>query len=143
MALNRRDVLKIGGLAALAGHLRPGTGAAEPDKPASPVGAADYTIRIGTGLVELARDQILATTTYNGQFPGPLIRLKEGVPVVVDIHNDTDSCIGTGSRSLSMRTAQARRARRLFHRTECAASPTRRSPRGFVSIIRTSFPGPI
>lgn len=70
MALNRRDVLKIGGLAALAGHLRPGTGAAEPDKPASPGGAADYTIRIGTGLVELARDQILATTTYNGQFRG-------------------------------------------------------------------------
>jgi hypothetical protein len=70
MALNRRDVLKIGGLAALAGHLRPGTGAAEPDKPASPVGAADYTIRIGTGLVELARDQIRATTTYNGQFRG-------------------------------------------------------------------------
>ena len=27
---------------------------------------------------------------YNGQFPGPLIRLKEGQPVTVDIFNDTD-----------------------------------------------------
>ena len=28
---------------------------------------------------------------YNGQFPGPLLRLKEGQRVVVDIHNDTDT----------------------------------------------------
>jgi FtsP/CotA-like multicopper oxidase with cupredoxin domain len=54
-----------------------------------PQGPADYTIRIGTGLVELARDRILSTTTYKGQFPGPLLRLKEGQRVVVDIHNDT------------------------------------------------------
>ncbi|MGE5241172.1 MAG: multicopper oxidase domain-containing protein, partial [Bacteroidota bacterium] len=57
----------------------------------SPEPAADYTIRIGTGLIELAPDRILSTTTYNGQFPGPLLRFKEGRPVVVDIHNDTDT----------------------------------------------------
>jgi FtsP/CotA-like multicopper oxidase with cupredoxin domain len=28
---------------------------------------------------------------YNGQFPGPLIRLKEGKRVMVDVHNDTDT----------------------------------------------------
>ena len=49
----------------------------------------DYTIRIGTGLVEVAPDRILSTTTYNGGFPGPLIRLKEGRPVLVDLINDT------------------------------------------------------
>ena len=54
-------------------------------------GHADYTIRIGTGLVELADDRILSTTTYNGQFPGPLLHLKEGRPVTVDIYNDTDT----------------------------------------------------
>jgi FtsP/CotA-like multicopper oxidase with cupredoxin domain len=58
---------------------------------AEPEAKADYTIRIGTGLVELAPDRIISTTTYNGQFPGPLIRLKEGRRVVVDIHNDTDT----------------------------------------------------
>ena len=56
-----------------------------------PQGPADYTIRIGAGLVELADDRILSTTTYNGQFPGPLLRLKEGHPVTVDIYNDTDT----------------------------------------------------
>lgn len=57
----------------------------------SPEGAADHTIRIGNGLVELAPDRIISTTTYNGQFPGPLLRFKEGQQVVVDIHNDTDT----------------------------------------------------
>ena len=52
---------------------------------------ADYSLRIGTGLVELAPDHIVSTTLYNGQFPGPLLRLKEGQRVVVDVHNDTDT----------------------------------------------------
>ncbi len=52
---------------------------------------ADYTIRIGTGLVELAPDHIVSTTLYNDQFPGPLVRLTEGKRVVVDIRNDTDT----------------------------------------------------
>ena len=52
---------------------------------------ADYTLRIGTGLVELAPDHIVSTTLYNGQFPGPLLRFKEGQRVVVDVQNDTDT----------------------------------------------------
>ena len=52
---------------------------------------ADYTLRIGIGLVELAPDHIVSTTLYNGQFPGPLLRFQEGQRVVVDIHNDTDT----------------------------------------------------
>jgi FtsP/CotA-like multicopper oxidase with cupredoxin domain len=52
---------------------------------------ADYTLRIGTGLVELAPDHIVSTTLYNGQFPGPLLRFREGQRVVVDIYNDTDT----------------------------------------------------
>ncbi len=52
---------------------------------------ADYTLRIGTGLVEVGPQRILSTATYNGQFPGPLLRLKEGRRVVVAIHNDTDT----------------------------------------------------
>ena len=51
----------------------------------------DYTLRIGTGLVELAPDHIVSTTLYNGQFPGPLLRFTEGQRVVVDVHNDTDT----------------------------------------------------
>src|SRR5215471_1727743 len=32
-----------------------------------------------------------STTLYNGQFPGPMVRLTEGKRVVVDIYNDTDT----------------------------------------------------
>jgi FtsP/CotA-like multicopper oxidase with cupredoxin domain len=52
---------------------------------------ADHTIQIGVGLVDVGPKRILSTATYNGQFPGPLLRLKEGRRVVVDIHNDTDT----------------------------------------------------
>ncbi len=41
--------------------------------------------------MELAPDHIVSTTLYNGQFPGPLLRLREGQGVVIDIHNDTDT----------------------------------------------------
>ncbi|MCC7156355.1 MAG: multicopper oxidase domain-containing protein [Bryobacterales bacterium] len=52
---------------------------------------ADYTLRIGTGLVELAPEHIVSTTLYSGQFPGPLLRFKEGKRAVVDVYNDTDT----------------------------------------------------
>ena len=39
---------------------------------------ADYTLTIATKPIELAPNRIVSVTTYNGQFPGPLLRLKEG-----------------------------------------------------------------
>ncbi len=61
--------------------------------PTPPVqtGPANVTLRIATGLLELAPDHIVSTTLYNGQFPGPLLRFKEGEPVTVDVFNDTDT----------------------------------------------------
>ncbi len=52
---------------------------------------SDYTLRIAASPIEIAPKRIISTTTYNGQFPGPLLRFKEGVPVTVDIFNDTDT----------------------------------------------------
>jgi FtsP/CotA-like multicopper oxidase with cupredoxin domain len=93
MSLGRRDLLQGGGLAVLSAALPKFAQAQSTDGSASgsPQGAADHTIRIGNGLVELAADRIISTTTYNGQFPGPLLRFLEGRLVVVDIHNDTDT----------------------------------------------------
>ncbi|OBH03777.1 multicopper oxidase family protein [Mycobacterium sp. E1747] len=85
MALDRRDFFKWGGLAALAAS----GGACA--RPAPPGGKADYMLRIGTGAVELAPGRVVSTLTYNGQFPGPLLRFKEGQPTTVDVFNDTDS----------------------------------------------------
>jgi FtsP/CotA-like multicopper oxidase with cupredoxin domain len=52
--------------------------------------AADYTLTIANKPIELAPKRIVSMTTYNGQFPGPLLRFKEGQRVTVDIHNETD-----------------------------------------------------
>jgi FtsP/CotA-like multicopper oxidase with cupredoxin domain len=51
--------------------------------------AADNTIHIKAAPVEIAPNQIISTVTYNGQFPGPLIRFQEGREVTVDIFNHT------------------------------------------------------
>lgn len=78
MLMDRRHLL---GAAALSPFMRPAFAA----------GRADYTIHIAKGLAELAPDQIVSTTLYNGQFPGPLLRFKEGQRVMVDVVNDTDT----------------------------------------------------
>jgi FtsP/CotA-like multicopper oxidase with cupredoxin domain len=54
-------------------------------------GPADVTLRIGPVLVDIAKDHTISTIGYNGSSPGPLIRLREGVPVTVDLFNDTDT----------------------------------------------------
>ena len=56
----------------------------------SPPGV-DYILRIETSPVEIAPKRIISITTYNGQFPGPLLRFKEGQQVTVDVFNDTDT----------------------------------------------------
>ncbi len=97
---SRRAFLKATALTA-GGVLVPRTGRTEgagglvrPEAaPASQAasGDADYTLRIRAAAVEIAPKRIVSVTTYNGQFPGPLVRLKEGQPVTVDIFNETDT----------------------------------------------------
>src|SRR5579872_4144160 len=53
--------------------------------------AADYALRIKASAIEIAPRKIISAITYNGQFPGPLLRFKAGRPVTVAIHNDTDA----------------------------------------------------
>jgi FtsP/CotA-like multicopper oxidase with cupredoxin domain len=92
MTIDRRRLLQAGASAALSAAFPQRVEAqSSAGSSLSPQGAADHTIRIGNGLVELAPDRIISTTTYNGQFPGPLLRFKEGQQVVVDIHNNTDT----------------------------------------------------
>jgi len=88
MMISRRSLLKLTSVIPLEGMTPHFVWAAD-DSAAGK--AADYTLRIGTGLVELAPDHIISTTLYNGQFPGPLLRFKEGQRVVVDVYNDTDT----------------------------------------------------
>ncbi|EST35592.1 multicopper oxidase family protein [Streptomyces roseochromogenus] len=92
MAVSRRDALRLGGVSVLAAAGAGGVAGCESRAAMSeavPSGRADYTLRIATGQVELAPGTVVSTTTYNGRFPGPLLRFTEGRPVVVDVHNDT------------------------------------------------------
>jgi FtsP/CotA-like multicopper oxidase with cupredoxin domain len=50
---------------------------------------ADFTLRIGAADVEIAPRRIVKTIGYNGAVPGPLLRLTEGRPVIVDVFNDS------------------------------------------------------
>ena len=87
---SRREFLKMAGMVA-------GTGLVSQSKllaaarPQTVESKPDYTLRIGASPVEIAPKQIVSTITYNGQFPGPLLRFKEGQPVTVEVHNDTDT----------------------------------------------------
>ena len=59
--------------------------------PGPPPGPPDITLRIAPVLVDIAKDHTISTIGYNGTVPGPLIRLREGVPVAVDLINETDT----------------------------------------------------
>jgi len=91
MPLDRRRLLELGVASALGAGVAPleacSRRAAQPQQ--SHAAVADYTIRIAEMTLELAPGVDVRTTAYNGQFPGPLLRLHEGRPVVVDLRNDT------------------------------------------------------
>ena len=95
--MDRRGFLKSASLTALAGALPAADALAAPMHAAAsakattmPVGKADHTLRIGHGVLELSDEKFVSTTLYNGDFPGPLLRFREGRKTTVDIFNDTD-----------------------------------------------------
>lgn len=94
--MNRRDVLKLGPLAFAAAASRAGSQmvmlpGAPGNQPSTPATSSDITLRIAPVTVELAPDRILSTLGYNGTAPGPVLRVKEGKPVSVNVINDTDT----------------------------------------------------
>jgi FtsP/CotA-like multicopper oxidase with cupredoxin domain len=52
---------------------------------------ADVTLTIAPAQIEVAPGHTITTTTYNGNAPGTLIRIREGVPASVNIFNRTDA----------------------------------------------------
>ncbi|MBV8411222.1 MAG: multicopper oxidase family protein [Alphaproteobacteria bacterium] len=50
---------------------------------------ADHTIRIAPISLEIAPGKIIQTTGYNGTVPGPVLRLREGKPVAINVVNDS------------------------------------------------------
>ena len=76
--MRRRDFLQSLACGAAVARLR----AADGPSP-------DHTLRIGPAEVEVAPRRTFKTTGYNGAVPGPVLRMKEGRPVTIDVYNDT------------------------------------------------------
>src|SRR6185369_16705001 len=96
MSVSRRNFLKTAGVVAGTALVAPAVAqmpaSLNQGESASPnSGKANYTIRIAASPIEIAPKKIISTTNYNGQFPGPLLRFKEGQKVVVDLVNETDT----------------------------------------------------
>ncbi len=82
--MERRTFLALLGVPAYAELARRIGLQTAPDNP-----KADVTIRISPVDVEVAKGKIIKTTGYNGSAPGPVLRMREGQPVTVEVHNDT------------------------------------------------------
>jgi FtsP/CotA-like multicopper oxidase with cupredoxin domain len=90
--MKRRDLIKLGGMAlAQGGAARLPLLSQTTATPPIAEGKADYTLRIAPVAVELDRSHILSTIGYNGTAPGPVLRMREGKPVAVEVINDTDT----------------------------------------------------
>jgi len=95
----RREFLKSAGIMFGSALVAPSVGLSGPKFSSGPTvvtpqgepASVDYTLRIQTTPVEIAPKRIISLTTYNGQFPGPWLRFKEGQTATVEIFNDTDS----------------------------------------------------
>src|SRR5271170_408863 len=92
--MNRRSFLSSAGVlvageslhALLPKHLK-NSGAA----PASATaGKADYSLRIAQNKFEISKGVTIETLAYNGQIPGPTLKLREGVSVSIDVTNASE-----------------------------------------------------
>jgi len=94
--LHRRSLLKLGGMAlahAALPRLSLGsqTGSSPLSANQSPQTPADYSLRIAPVTVELDRSHILSTVGYNDSAPGPVLRMRAGKRVTIEVTNDTDT----------------------------------------------------
>jgi len=96
--MRRRHFLQLGSLALaqsaasrLSALQQPASMSMAPAQAPPPTTKADVTLRIEPVTVELAPDRILSTIGYNGTAPGPVLRIREGKQVSVDVFNDTDT----------------------------------------------------
>ncbi len=80
--VGRRAFLQLSGLAAAGTCLSPLGFGAE---------SALHVLRIRKSEIELGPGNRFVTIAYNGQFPGPVLRAAVGVPVRVDVVNETDT----------------------------------------------------
>jgi FtsP/CotA-like multicopper oxidase with cupredoxin domain len=82
--MERREFLALLGAPAYAELARRISWQTAPENP-----KADVTLRISPVELEIAPGKIIKTTGYNGSAPGPILRLREGQRVTIDVFNET------------------------------------------------------
>jgi FtsP/CotA-like multicopper oxidase with cupredoxin domain len=88
--MDRRNfLLSAGTLLAGGAGLKPLAFAAAAGAKPKAAGKPDFSLRIEPATLDIGRGVSIQTTAYNGQVPGPLLRLREGVPVTIDVTNAT------------------------------------------------------
>ncbi len=80
--MTRREILSLTGSLLTAAAF----GKADEIAPAPP---ADITISLDEMTADLGHGKTVKTMAYNGQIPGPLLRMQEGKSVAIDIVNET------------------------------------------------------
>ena len=97
--MNRREFLRLAGLSALSSasilslRCSPVLDQNVPSSASAPKttgDAAHFSLRIAPVKLELSPGQTIQTIGYNGSVPGPLLRVKQGQQVIVDVHNESE-----------------------------------------------------
>lgn len=84
--MNRRNFLSYAGMLLAAQSLE-SLLPAQSKAGAKPASKADHSLRIEPSTLEIGPAVNIKTLAYNGQVPGPFLRLREGVPVTIDVTN--------------------------------------------------------
>ena len=91
--LTRRRFAELGAMASASFALRTGAQMAMPAASAPPIPAnsrlADFALTIAPYVLEASPKHRFPMMAYNGQVPGPLLRMKQGRAVTIDIHNQS------------------------------------------------------
>ena len=92
--MNRREFLQLAGVSAISGVSILSGCAPVVDRTttstAASGNAARFSLRIAPVKLDLSPKQTIQTIGYNGSAPGPLLRVREGQRVIVDVKNDSD-----------------------------------------------------
>jgi FtsP/CotA-like multicopper oxidase with cupredoxin domain len=95
--LNRREFLGVFAVSALSGLSALTSDIAfsadswlTPVEAQIPESPTDFSIRIAPVKLELSAGHTITTVGYNGKVPGPLLRVREGQHVTIEVRNDSD-----------------------------------------------------
>ena len=88
--MNRREFIQYGCAGVASARAAWVRGAQMPPESMPQAAGADFTIRISPVIVQLDPNRAISTIGYNGASPGPVLRMREGKPLTVDVVNETD-----------------------------------------------------